>query len=415
MKKILSISVSLWLIFLLACTRAPQSFNTVTFLVPPDEVDIWSELGRDFERDNPDVKVQVIEGPNSTDARETFFTTSLLAGDSTSDLLYIDVIWTPKFAAAGWLDDLTDLLSAEELKDFLPGGIAASTYRNRLYRVPMRSDTGLLYYRKDLLEQAGRRVPETFAELIETARQLQQPPRLWGYIWQGKQYEGLVCDYLEVLVGMGGYWIDTRTNEVGLDQPEAIAALRFLRDSVRMHAISPPGVSTYQEEEGRRLFQQGGAVFHRNWPYAWKLFQGDDSAVKGKIGVRTMVHGESGQSAATQGGWGFAISRFSRNKAAAARFLRYTASFAAQKKLILAKSYVPARHSLFKDEDILTAFPFYRDLYSIELAAVPRPPVPQYAAVSDILQRYASAAISDRLSIEDALTRAARETRALIK
>ncbi|MEW6732175.1 MAG: ABC transporter substrate-binding protein [Acidobacteriota bacterium] len=404
-------------LLLFSCTHYTneRDVKILSVSMAPDEVAIWREISKEFERTNPDVRINVTEAPQASDARETLYTTSLLAGEPTHDLLYLDIVWTPKFAAAGWLLEINDLLSAAEWQDYLPGGLSASTYRDHIYRLPIRSDTGLLYYRKDLLAEAGLAPPETFSQMIEIARRLQAPPRLWGYVWQGKQYEGLVCNFLEVLVGMGGYWIDSHTGNVGLDGPEAHAALNFLHDAVLVHQISPPGVTTYQEEEGRRLFQQGGAIFHRNWPYAWKLFQSEDSPVKGRVGVQPMVHAYGAHSAATQGGWGLAISRFSRYPEEARRFLRYTAQAEVQKRLILAKGFVPSRHSLFHDEEILETFPLYRDLYTIEQAGVPRPPVPQYAVVSDILQRYVSAAISDRLTVNEALKQATRETTKILR
>ena len=89
----------------------------------------------------------------------------------------------------------------------------------------------MLFYRRDLLEAADEKPPETFDELVRIAQKLQRPPQLWGYVWQGKQYEGLICDFMEVLTGFGGFWINSDTNEVGLDRPEAVRALEWMRDA----------------------------------------------------------------------------------------------------------------------------------------------------------------------------------------
>ena len=91
----------------------------------------------------------------------------------------------------------------------------------------------------------------------------------WGFVWQGKQYEGLVTFFLEVLWGHGGEWIDPQTRTVHLDEPEASVALTFMVDLIGNE--SPPGVTTYTEEETRNLFQSGRAVFLRNWLYVWRL------------------------------------------------------------------------------------------------------------------------------------------------
>lgn len=415
---IIFITLTLLMIALYANCRPNQkevTSQTLTFSLPPDEVAGWRELSNRFEQENPGVHIEINEAPKSASSRETLITTSLLSGSDSEDLFYLDIVWTPKFAAAGWLEDLSDLFNEQEWQDFLTADLTASKYKGRIYRLPLRSDAGLLYYRKDLLEQAGLAPPKTFQELKEIAQKLQKPPQLWGYVWQGKQYEGLVCNYLEILSGMGGFWIDANTNKVGLDQAPAIDALNFLQATINDAQISPPGVTSYEEEEGRQLFQQGAVIFHRNWPYAWSLFQRDDSPIKGKVGVQPMVHGGNAQSAATLGGWGLAISRYSVHKELAKKFLRFMASAPIQEKFILDNSFVPVRHSLYKNEQILTKFPFYRDLYQVELSGVPRPPVPQYAAISDILQRYVSSALAHQLTPSDALNRAAKETRGRVE
>ena len=74
---------------------------------------------------------------------------------------------------------------------------------------------------------------------------------------------------------------------------------RSLVSSVHSEKISPEGVLTFQEEEARNLFQEGKAVFMRNWPYAWNLVNAEGSPVKGKVGIMPMVGATPGAGAAT--------------------------------------------------------------------------------------------------------------------
>ena len=84
------------------------------------EVSFWKDLlVKDFEKQNPDIRIQIIEAPNATDLTENLYTSAFILGDSPYDLVYMDVIWTSKFAAAGWLLDLSDRISQEKLKVFL--------------------------------------------------------------------------------------------------------------------------------------------------------------------------------------------------------------------------------------------------------------------------------------------------------
>ena len=387
--------------------------HRISFLVLASDRDVWSRIARDFEATRPGVVVDVVEGPNATDLRENLYTASLLAGDASFDLVYMDVTWTPKFAR--WLVPLDADFPPEELAKLLPAGVEAGRFRGALYRIPVRTDVGVLFYRRDLLAKAGLAPPETFAELTRVARALQSPPGLWGFAWQGSQYEGLVCDFLEVLRGFGGFWVNPDTLEVGLDRHEAVDALEFLRRSrTGDDAISPPGVTSYKEDESRRLFQDGRAVFLRNWPYVWRLAQAPGSPVAGKVGVLPMVHGPGGRSAGTLGGWGFGVSRFSGERELAVDFIRHVISLPGQRTLCRESGYAPALLSAYGDTELLAANSFLPELLRLHEHAVARPVIPEYARASDILQRHLSAALAGLASPQDALRAAARETRLLL-
>jgi multiple sugar transport system substrate-binding protein len=256
--------------------------------------------------------------------------------------------------------------------------------------------------------------PRRFEQFVRAAQTLQSPPDLWGFAWQGKQYEGLVCGFLEVLEGHGGYWVDPNTLTVGLDRPEAVAALTFLVRCVRDARVSPPGVTTYQEEESRRLFQDGRAVFLRSWPYAWRLAQADDSPVRDRVGVMAMMHRPGFRPAGTLGGWGLGISAFSRHPDLAMEFVRAATSLEAQRWLCGPTGYAPARREAYRDSLLLSANPFLSALERLHANAVPRPSLARYALASDILQRQLSAALAGTDTPSHALRTAARETRAML-
>ncbi|MBD2069212.1 ABC transporter substrate-binding protein [Leptolyngbya sp. FACHB-671] len=386
---------------------------TISFLVSALEAEQFQPLVEQFESENPDIRIQIAPAPNASDAVEGLYTSSFLLGDSPYDLVLADITWIPKFAAANWLLPLSDQISEEELSAFLPADIEGSRYEGELYRVPMRSDVGVLYYRTDLLEEAGLEPPDTFEELIEVSQQLKQGDIDWGYVWQGAQYEGLSADFVEVLAGFGGFWVNPETQEVGLDQPEAIAAAEFLRNTVT-ERVSPPGVTNYQEVETLRVFQNGNSAFMRNWPYAFPEVNQEGSPINGKVGIRPMVSSAEGEGGACLGGWGFGISASSPHPEEAWRVIEFMTSEEAQKLFVMEYGYVPSRVNLFTDPEIVGRYGHYPQLLEIAEQAVLRPPVPQYTQVSDILQRYLSSAISGQISPERAMERAAGETRRLL-
>ena len=395
-----------------ALTKQPVVLNLL--MTAPDAQPWKQGILEEFEEKNPGLKINIIEGPNATNLLEDLYTSAFILGDSPYDLINMDVVWTPKFAAAGWLLDLTDKISPEELAEFSQKDIEGRRYQGKLYGIPMRSDVGMLYYREDLLKEAGFAPPQTFADLIEISQTLQkQNNATWGYIWQGKQYEGLVAMFIEVLQGYGGFWVNPETLEVGLDKTETIQAINFLKQTIE-NKISPSGVTTYQEDETRRLFQSGKAVFLRNWPYVWPLANEDNSPLKGKIAIKPMLATSGNTGGACLGGWALGISKSSKHPKEAWKAIKYFTSEEAQRKFILKAGFVPSRRSLFTDPKIINKYPHYPKLLEVVEQAVLRPPIAQYAQASDILQRYLSAALTNSMTPEAAMNAAANETRQLL-
>ncbi|NJN49807.1 MAG: extracellular solute-binding protein, partial [Alkalinema sp. RL_2_19] len=146
-----------------------QAKIPVTLMLAAQELPSWKPVIAEFERQNPDISVQTIEGPSATNLVEDLYTSAFLLGDSPYDLVYMDIVWVPKFAAAGWLMPLNDQIPSAELKDFLKADLAEEPITARSIDSPARSDAGMLYYRKDLLDEAGLKPPHTVPELLAAA------------------------------------------------------------------------------------------------------------------------------------------------------------------------------------------------------------------------------------------------------
>lgn len=170
-----------------------------------------------------------------------------------------------------------------------------------------------------------------------------------------------------------------------------------------------------KEEQVRTSFQSGNALFERNWPYAWPLHQEEGSKVRGAVGIAPLPHAPHAQSAATLGGWHIGISRFSDNKEHSWKLVNYITSAAVQKKCALTLGWNPGRRDVYDDPAILKKLPHFLELKKVFANAVPRPSVPYYSQVSEILQRFCNRALSGKITPENALEQAERETRKLIE
>ena len=321
-------------------------------------------------------EIKVISTPNSATERLALYQQLLAAKSPDIDVFQIDVIW-PGILANHFID-LTDKIPADEVAQHFPAIIQNNTVDGKLVAMPWYTDAGMLFYRKDLLEAAGKQPPQTWAELSATAQEIQDKARaegndrMWGFVYQGKAYEGLTCNALEWVDSYGGGQIVDAEGAITIDNPKAAEALTWAASTVGK--ITPEGVLNYSEEEARGVFQSGNAVFMRNWPYAWALGQAEDSAVKDKIGVAALpAGGPDGKKTGTLGGWQLAVSAYSPHPDLAADLVRYLTSKEEQKRRAIEGSYNPTIEALYKDPEVLAAVPFFGSLYEVFVNAVARP------------------------------------------
>lgn len=357
----------------------------------------------DFRKEHPDVALTTQLLPNNSDVAHQYFVTSLEGGTQQFDVLVTDVVWTPEFARAGWISDLSDAFPSHALaEEFLPGPVEAVTLDGKTWAVPWYVDVGLLYYRTDLVPHA----PKTYKELAELTRAvLKKDPALRGYVWQGRQYEGLVCNVYELIWGMGG--TSLKDGKLALDTPEAVAALTELRGFITT-GVSPPSVTSAGEEESRGPFQSGNAVFMRNWPYAWLEATKKGSPIEGKVGFAPLPSLDGKPGPGTLGGWQLAVNAKATDKrrTAAIALLRHLTSDKGQ--LVMAASYGrnPSRGALYGSSALMAKAPFMVELEPFFKNARPRPVTPYYGMISDVLQSEFSAAISGVRTPKEALQRA---------
>lgn len=332
-----------------------------------------------FETLHPDIDVRLFY----SDDVHSF----MQAPSKKVDIYTIDIIWPGEAYYKRWVMPLDDYINSStviSVSDFLTGTINAMNVDGHLVAVPWFTDAGLLYYRTDLLTKYGYTVPQTFDDLKTQAITIKSGEGLGnGFVWQGGEYEGLTCDFLEYVWGSGGD-IFVPPYRVVLSSTQSVDALDTMIDYIHS-GVSPAGVVTFNEEDTRNIFQNGDAVFMRNWPYAWSFLQGTGSPVKGKIGIAPMPHALGEQSVATLGGWNLAISSNSSNPDAAFTFIEFLTDFEQQKYNALHQSYNPTRIMLYSDTDVCSANPFMCDLYDVFVNARPRPAVKDYTQFSEAL------------------------------
>lgn len=394
----------------LLCACGSANKEAVVFAVggAPAEVAFWEELLGDFERQSG-IRVEVLRQPADTDQRRQGLVIALNARKPEPDVFLMDIAWIGLFVASGWLEPLEGKMDAAPF--FQRVIKMADRHQGQLMALPVYVDGGILYYRRDLLERFRLPgPPATWDELLSQALTVQKAmretnPRFYGFVWQGAQYEGLVCNFMEFGGSEGGF--SRQEDGLRLDTAANRTALTFMRDLIWRHRVSPPSTYTeMKEEEVRLYFQAGNALFERNWPYAWSLHQNPASKVKNRIGMAPLPSSPGGKSVSTLGGWHIGLSRFSEHKHQALDLIRFITSYDTQKKIMLRMGWNPGREDLYDDPDVLSRAPHYRALKDVFQNAQPRPLLPYYTQISAIVQRYINSVLAGRESTENALSSA---------
>lgn len=414
MMKRLFLLVLISLGFFSGCSKK-ESLLTFAVGGAPNEVDYWEKLIGEFE-DKNHIKVKLLRQPTDTDMRRQSLVTPLNAKEKDPDLFLMDVAWIAQFAASGWLLPLDPYVKKDSFDTTqLFGSVVhqVDIYKGEIISMPVYIDCGLLYFRKDLLKKYGCSIPETWDDLLQCAEKIQgkerkNNPGFFGFVWQGAQYEGLVCNFIEFIVSNGGSIIDNAGN-ITVNSKENIKALQFMRDLIHKYQISPPNTFTeMREEEVRTFFENGNALFERNWPYAWKPHNSQGSPVKGKVGITLLPKFDNGRHAASLGGWHIGISWYSDKKDEAWELVKFILSYKTQKKLCLNLSWNPARIDIYDDPEVKEKMPHMEVLKKAFESTVARPNSPYYTQVSELLQRYVNATISGKIEPNEALKEAQR-------
>jgi len=395
----------------------------VTFVVggAPAEIDFWQNLVDEF-RQNTGIQIELLRQPTDTNQRRQGLVTSLRARETDPDVFLMDIAWLAQFAASGWLEPLDEHVTAAgfDTATFFPGVVdLADRFEGKLVALPVYVDGGLLYYRKDLLEKYAFQPPQTWQELVNQSKSIQADMRksdsaFNGFVWQGAQYEGLICNWLEFTSSNGGGFA-VSDGRITLDSSANVAATQFMSDLIHTYKISPENTYTeMKEEEVRRHFQEGHALFERNWPYAWSLHQADDSPVNGKTAIAPLPHFEGGRSVSTMGGWHIGLSQYSDRKQEAFEFVKFVLSYDTQKRLALTLGWNPGRRDVYNDSELLAEMPHFAALKSVFENLQPRPLLPYYTLISDAIQPSINSVLAGTLSAEEALAQAQRKAQQIM-
>jgi len=345
----------------------------------------------------------------STNERKELLTRSLRSKSEKLDIFAVDLIWVPRFAK--WCEPLDSYFSADEKQRLLGDAMRSCLYEGTLVAMPMYLDVGLMYYRRDIIQRlpdaaaVEKRLQEsiTWEELSQLRTRLGYRNKPF-YIFPAKDFEGLVCNFLELAVGYDPNFL--KSNTFPILTPPAKKSLQMMADFVK-NGTTPPEVADFDEFLCNTYMLDHDAVFVRSWPDFVQSFRISyyDTAKLKYIAKAPLPHFEGKPSTSVIGGWNLMVSKSSTKKAAAVEFIRFYQSERIQRMILERTGYLPAINSVYEDSVFLHNHHDLIFLHQLLRRGFQRPALVEYTKFSDVISHFANLAIKQEISVDEALKR----------
>ena len=313
--------------------------------------------------------------PTDADQQRELVARRLAAEDSDIDIVAMDVIWTAEFAEAGWIVPWEGEREQRAREGKLEGPLSTAEYQDQLWANPFTTNTQLLWYRKDRVNE----LPEnyTWDDIIDIAAE-----NGTGIEVQAARYEGYTVWINSLIASAGGSLVDEEGN-VRVDD----SAQRAAEIIKRVADEAPPaGMSNNKEDQGRLGFEEGRSDFQVNYTFVWA--SAGEADLQDRMGyARYPRVNKDEPSRVTLGGINLGIGAFSDNEDLAFEAAECIAQ--PENQIVAAElgGLAPTTEALYDDPKVKEAFPF-GDLMRESLdEGVPRPVNPAYSDVSLAIQK----------------------------
>jgi multiple sugar transport system substrate-binding protein len=342
-----------------------------------------------FERLHPNIKVSILNLSSDSTVAQQQEEHYFLAGASTPDVVYTDVVWPATFARSGWLANLNKF--HPDTSAYFPGQMATGQYNGGVYAIPWFINAEGIYYRTDLIKTP----PTSISQLVTDAKAAMaaDPSLKEGLAFEGANYEGSVTAFQSFGGQLG------LTNLANINTPANVSALTFMYDAIHTYKIAPAAVTGWNEANVQAAWQSGQAPFALNWPYLFQLSEAKGSSLAGKTG---WIPFPSTSPHASLGGDDLAVNAKSTHQAAAYEFIQYLDSSATQVHRAITAGDPPAVKPAYNSA-LYSAAPYYRQEQAVYRVVTPRPVTPVYPQISAQLQPMISSVLSGQQTPKAAL------------
>ncbi|QFT84057.1 putative ABC transporter-binding protein precursor [Halomonas sp. THAF12] len=416
----------------LGATAAQAETLTVATVNNNDMV-IMQGLTEAFEQAHPDIELDwVVLEENVLRQR---LTTDIATGGGQFDVMTIGTYEVPIWAERGWLAPLDDLPADYRVDDLLQSVRDGLSQDGTLQALPFYAESSMMYYRKDLFEEAGIEMPEqpTWPQVREWAGQLHDADQeRYGICLRGKPGWGENMALATTMVNsFGGRWFDMDWNPQ-IDSPAWQEAIGFYVDL--LNDFGPPGASSNGFNENLALFSRGNcAMWVDATSAAGKLFDTDESQVADALGFAPAPVAKTEKGSHWLWSWALAIPASSESKDAAREFITWATSEAYVNLVGEREGWtsVPpgTRKSTYENPNYQEAAPFAgfvldaiqgadptdATLESSPYIGVQFVGIPEFQSIGTQVGQMVASALTGETSVEQALQAAQRATERTMK
>jgi len=399
---------------------AQQKTVTIATVNNPDMITL-KRLSTKFEAANPDIKLQwVVSEENVLRQRVT---TDASTGAGQFDLVFLGLYEAPLFGRQGWLREFKNLPADYDNEDVFKALRDGLSYGGKQYAVPFNAESSMLFYRKDLFDAKGLKMPDqpTYDDIKKLAEALTDKAHgVYGVTLRGKPGWGENMAYIDTVANtFGAQWFDMDWKPT-MDSPEWKKALNFYVDLLKNYG--PPGATSNGANETATVFMSGkAAMFIDATAWGGPVVDKTQSSVADKVAYANAPIADTPNGSRWLWSWAFAIPKGSKSPEAAQKFALWATSKEYIKLVADDKGWasVPpgTRKSTYENPEYQKAAPFAEiSLKALESADPTKPTknpvpytgiqfvsIPEFQSFGTIVGQNIAGALSGRISVDQAV------------
>jgi multiple sugar transport system substrate-binding protein len=403
--------VSLMILALILPVMA-QSDNAVELntLEGPSHVQFLAQRFQELA-DAKNIKVNLNVLPYGRDA-VLKLVASFMAGGSQYDVFVLDCVDVARYASAGWLYPIDDLVPDSYRKDIIPFAKEGMMYQGKWYGLPWSSEWKSFIYNTSMLQKEGlKEFPKTWRDVVAYSQKLQKGKVVkYATAFSWAQKECLICDFVALAATFGGNFFDDNLNPL-FNKGGAVDALQWMIDSIYTYKIVDPASLMWTEDDVQAAMKQGDIAYSLSWgnPLV-RMNNPDESKVVGQVEIGMMPSVDGKHPYTVAGPMGYAISKNTKHPKEAWEFIKFMAGPEGSRIGLEREGYPAGWKSVIEDPQIQNKFPELKKMALQSQYIVNRPAVPWYGEFSVMLAEELHKALTGKMTAQQALDEAVAKT-----